>query len=220
MANAHSAVASWGSVRFAFIQQLCSVPLSPSRYPHPAPVQLALDAHASMHAPMLVTLTLPTSVAWSPEKSIPQYCRNCFEPASEVYSVLLDAGQVMLDLVSGVADAEAEDDVPVGVEVGRAVTKTVVAAGLHGVSASHAHPGGLGYPAGIRFCKTHDPVALMRSASALRRFLWLTPSPALSPITAAMRMRSAAIRAKHELRFTPDDAGGADEYAAGGGAWP
>lgn len=31
MANAHSAVALCGSVRFAFIQQLCSVPLSPSR---------------------------------------------------------------------------------------------------------------------------------------------------------------------------------------------
>lgn len=31
MANAQSDVASCGSVRFAFIQQLCSVPLSPSR---------------------------------------------------------------------------------------------------------------------------------------------------------------------------------------------
>lgn len=139
MANAHSAVALCGSVRFAFIQQLCSVPLSPSRYPHPAPVQLDCDAHASMHAPMLVTLTLPTSTAWSPEKSMPQYCWNCFDSvvlASAVYSVLLDPGQVMLD-VSGVAEAEAEDDVGVPVEVGLAVTKTVVAAGLFcGVSQS------------------------------------------------------------------------------------
>lgn len=31
MAKAQSDVASCGSVRFAFIQQLCSVPLSPSR---------------------------------------------------------------------------------------------------------------------------------------------------------------------------------------------
>lgn len=78
---------------------------------------------------MLVTLTLPTSTAWSPEKSMPQYCSNCFEPASAsaVYSVLLDPGQVMLE-VSGVADAEDDDDVAVGVEVGRAVMKTVVAA--------------------------------------------------------------------------------------------
>lgn len=129
MANAHSAVALCGSVRFAFIQQLCSVPLSPSRYPHPAPVQLDCDAQASMQPSMLVTLTLPTSTAWSPEKSMPQYCWNCFESASAVYSVLLDPGQVMLE-VSGVADAEDEDDVAVGVEVGRAVMKIVVAAGL------------------------------------------------------------------------------------------
>lgn len=78
---------------------------------------------------MLVTLTLPTSTAWSPEKSMPQYCWNCFESASAVYSVLLEPGQVMLE-VSGVAEAEDEDDVAVGVEVGRAVMKIVVAAGL------------------------------------------------------------------------------------------
>ena len=40
--------------------------------------------------------------------------------------------------VSGVAEAEAEDDVDVGVEVGRAVTNTVVAAGLFAVLTSHA----------------------------------------------------------------------------------
>lgn len=93
-------------------------------------MQLDCDAHASMHASMLVTLTLPTSTAWSPEKSIPQYCWNRFESSvSAVYSVLLDPGQVMLDL-SGVAEAEAEDDVGVPVEVGPAVMNIVVAAGL------------------------------------------------------------------------------------------
>jgi hypothetical protein len=56
---------------------------------------------------------------------------------SDVYSVLLDPGQVMFE-VSGVAEAEAEDDVDVGVEVGRAVTNTVVAAGLFAVLTSHA----------------------------------------------------------------------------------
>lgn len=129
IAKAHSDVALWGSVRLAFIQQLCSVPLSPSRYPQPAPVQLDCEAQASMQASMLVTLTLPTSTAWSPEKSIPQYCSNCLESASDVYRVLLDPGQVMLE-VSGVAEADAEEDVAVGVpvEVGLAVTYTVVAA--------------------------------------------------------------------------------------------
>lgn len=58
--------------------------------------------------------------------------------------------------------------------------------------------------------KTHDSVALARSAWALCRFLWLTPKPALSPMTAAMRMRSAAIRAKHEPRLVPDDAAAPD----------
>lgn len=70
---------------------------------------------------------------------------------------------------------------------------------------------------------THDSVALARSACALCRFLWLTPRPALSPMTAAMRMRSAAIRAKHEheLRLLPDDEPGwGCEYTADWGAWP
>lgn len=141
-----------------------------------------------------------------------------------MYNVLLDPGQVMFE-VSGVADAEAEDDVDVAVDVGRAVTNTVVAAGLSLVLASHTPNSrtSRGYAAEIRG-RTHDSVALARSAFAFRRFLWLTPRPALNPMTAAMRMRSAAIRAKHELRFTPpDDAGAPDVgcvYTAPGGAWP
>lgn len=172
---------------------------------------------------MLVTLTLPTSTAWSPEKSMPQYCWNRFESVSAVYSVLLDPGQVMLDL-SGVADAEAEDDVGVPVEVGPAVMNIVVAAGLFAVLVGRVASWKRSciYPARMRE-KTHDSVALARSACALCRFRWLTPKPALSPITAAMRIRSAAIRAKHEPRFVPDDAAAPDagcEYTAGGGAWP
>lgn len=68
---------------------------------------------------------------------MPQYCWNRFESVSDVYSVLLDPGQVIFE-VSGVADAEPEDEVDVGVAVGRAVTNTVVAAGLSLVSTSHA----------------------------------------------------------------------------------
>lgn len=170
---------------------------------------------------MLVTLTLPTSTAWSPEKSMPQYCWNCFEPSSvalAVYSVLLDPGQVMLE-VSGVAEAEEEDDVEVGVEVGLAVTNTVVAAGLFAVLVMQ--PKGGGSCSAETWAETHDSVALARSACVLCRFLWLTPSPALSPMTAAMRMRSAAIRAKHELRLVPDDApDGGCEYTVDWGAWP
>lgn len=77
------------------------------------------------------------------------------------------------------------------------------------------------YISGSDARRAHDSVALARSAWALCRFLWLTPKPALSPMTAAMRIRSAAIRAKHEPRFAPDDAGAPDcEYTAGAGAWP
>lgn len=82
--------------------------------------------------------------------------------------------------VSTVGLAEAVDDV--GVLVAVVVTKTVVAA-------------------------DGDEVALARSAWVLCRFRWLTPNPALSPMTAASRIMVAASRARHVLLFTPDELG-------------
>ena len=62
-ANPHSGTALWDLVRFVFIQHECVEPLSPSMTPQPAPVQLAREAHASMHASRLRVFSLPMSMA-------------------------------------------------------------------------------------------------------------------------------------------------------------
>lgn len=54
----------------------------------------------------------------------------------------------------------------------------------------------------------HDSVAPVTLVLGLRRFLWLTPRPAASPITAARRLKSAAISAKPLPFFTPPDVAG------------
>lgn len=58
-----------------------------------------------------------------------------------------------------------------------------------------------------------NSVTLARSALTLRRSLWLTAKPAVYPITAARRMKSATISTKRmPLSTRPDHAGALSAY--------